>query len=161
MPSVHCVQPEGNDTIAGPLRSGMPSATAVARSTTSISGLQVPNVIDGNQVITACRLTGGTGFTVPDELIYLCQKQMATKEGIFCEPAGATALAGVVKALENGEVNADDHVVCLVTGHGFKDPSAASNITGPERGHYFATIQETLTHIEAGITAASANKTKD
>lgn len=148
IPKVHCVQPFGNNTIAGPLRNGLNSATAVSKSTTSISGLQVPNVIDGDAVISACRENNGTGYTVEDEMIYQCQKDMALKEGIFCEPAGAVALAGVLKALENQEINTTDHIVCLVTGHGFKDPAAAEKMNSGERGHYFNTAEETLHHIE-------------
>jgi len=49
-PAVHCVQPAGNDTIAGPLRRGSTSAEAVS-CTTTIGGLQVPSVLDGHRVI--------------------------------------------------------------------------------------------------------------
>ena len=150
-PRVHCVQPEGNDTIATPLRNGLHQANAVSKSTTLISGLQVPNVIDGNDVITACRATGGTGFRVTDESVFECQKNMAMLEGIYCEPAGAVALAGVIKALENREIRSQDHIVCVVTGHGFKDPSSAKKIAGEDRGKYFNTHGETLAFIETQL----------
>src|SRR5262249_33786668 len=65
-PAVHCVQPEGNDTIATALRRGDARARAVDCKT-EISGLQVPNVMDGDDVITACRRSGGNGFLVADE----------------------------------------------------------------------------------------------
>jgi threonine synthase len=64
-PRIHCVQPAGNDTIAGSLRDGLSKAANV-ECTTSISGLQVPSVIDGDQVIAACRAPGGTGHVVVD-----------------------------------------------------------------------------------------------
>lgn len=150
-PKVHCVQPSGNDTISTPLRNGLDKAEAVTRSTTVISGLQVPNVIDGDEVIAACRANGGTGFSVADDLIYDCHKNMAVNEGIFCEPAGAVALAGVIKALENEELRADDHIVCLVTGHGFKDPASGEKITGKGSDYYFKSSQETLSYIESQI----------
>jgi threonine synthase len=117
---VHCVQPEGNDTIATSLRAGVP-ALSVQQSTTRISGLQVANVIDGNEVIAACQQLGGTGQIVSDEAVLRWHKEMAFREGIFCEPAGAVALAGVEKAILSGEINPDAHIVCLVTGSGFKD----------------------------------------
>lgn len=118
--SVHCVQPEGNDTIAGPLRNGMDSACDVACDT-AISGLQVASVIDGNEVIGACRQSGGTGHTVPDDAVFAAQRRLAREEGIFSEPAGAVALAGLISAVQQGEMKADLPVVCLVTGSGFKD----------------------------------------
>ena len=150
-PKVHCVQPEGNDTMATPLRKGLHQANAVSKSRTLISGLQVPNVIDGNEVIAACRATGGTGFSVTDESIFECQKNMAILEGIYCEPAGAVSLAGVIKALENKEITCEDHIVCVVTGHGFKDPASAKKIAGEDRGKYFNSHGETLAFIETQL----------
>jgi threonine synthase len=121
--AVHCVQPEGNDTIAGALRTGSTDARDVQCSTT-ISGLQVANVIDGNEVITACRESGGTGHTVSDQEVFEAQKHLARSEGIFSEPAGAVALAGALKAARQGELDPTAAVVCLVTGSGFKDAAS-------------------------------------
>ena len=125
IPPVHCVQPVGNNTIAGQLRNGSMKAKRIEKSTTTISGLQVPNILDGDELIELCREFGGKGYVVTDKLIYTCQRQMAIEEGIFCEPAGAVALAGLRKALDDQEINKKDHIVCLVTGHGFKDPVSA------------------------------------
>ncbi len=121
MPRIEVVQPEGNDTIASPLRNGSVDAREVD-CTTSISGLQVSSVIDGDAVIAHCRATGGTGHLVTDENIWLTQQRLAQEEGVFCEPAGAVALTGVLKAIAVGEINPRANVVCLVTGSGFKDP---------------------------------------
>lgn len=121
--AVHCVQPEGNDTIAGPLRDGCTSAKEVVCQT-KISGLQVANVIDGNEVIAACRQSKGNGHVVSDREVYAAQKRLAREEGIFCEPAGAVALAGALKAIDRAEVHADDSVIVLVTGSGFKDSAS-------------------------------------
>jgi len=118
--AVHCVQPEGNNTIAGRLREGAAIAQATD-CTSQISGLQVASVIDGNEVIQECRPTGGTGHLVSDEEVWRWQRSMAREEGIFCEPAGAVALAGALQAIANGEIAKDANIVCLVTGSGFKD----------------------------------------
>ncbi len=129
-PAVHCAQPEGNDTIAGPMRAGAEQGQNVT-STTTISGLQVGNVMDGNDVIAECRPTGGTGYLPSDAAIYETQKRLAEEEGIFAEPAGATAAAAMLMAAELGELKPDDHAVALVTGSGFKDPHAVDQmITG-------------------------------
>lgn len=121
--AVHCVQPEGNDTIAGALRDGSTDARDVQCSTT-ISGLQVANVIDGNEVIAACRESGGTGHTVSDQEVFDAQKHLARDEGIFCEPAGAVALAGALRSARQGELDPAAPVICLVTGSGFKDAAS-------------------------------------
>ncbi|WP_437223660.1 pyridoxal-phosphate dependent enzyme [Planctomicrobium sp. SH661] len=121
---VHCVQPAGNDTIAGPLRRGSPTAQKCDRSTTRLTGLQVPNVIDGNESLLACRASGGTGFLVEDDEVTELQARLAREEGIFCEPAAAAPLAGALQAAREGLISSDDVTVCLVTGAGFKDPAA-------------------------------------
>ena len=126
---VHCVQPVGNDTIATALRAGRHHAAAM-RSTTAISGLQVGSVLDGDEVIAACRGLGGTGFVVADETVWAWQARLAREEGIFSEPAGAVALAGVEQAVARGELAPDEHAVCLVTGSGFKDERSLLRMTG-------------------------------
>jgi threonine synthase len=127
-PAVEVVQPEGNDTIASPLRRGDASGQTVT-ATTKISGLQVPNVVDGDLVVTECRATGGSGHPVPDEFIWETQRRLARDEGIFTEPAGATALAGALQALREGRIDADSEIVCLVTGTGFKDEASIERMT--------------------------------
>ena len=126
-PAVEVVQPVGNDTIATPLRCGDPRAQTVT-ATTKISGLQVPNVIDGHLALTECRATGGTGHAVDDEAVWDAQRRLAREEGIFTEPAGATALAGALQAAREGLVALDAHVVCLVTGTGFKDEAGVTRM---------------------------------
>ncbi|MES1250354.1 MAG: pyridoxal-phosphate dependent enzyme, partial [Chitinophaga rupis] len=136
-PKVHCVQPEGNNTISAALRDGGREARGIGGSTTSISGLQVPALLDGHRVVASCRASGGTGYVVSDELVFGCQKELARKEGIFCEPAGAVAYAGVLQALQAGELDRTDHIICLVTGHGFKDPAGVDRMAGSGVSRYF------------------------
>ena len=124
---VHCVQPSGNDTIAGPLREGLSTARAV-QCTTTISGLQVASVVDGNEVVTECRELAGTGYIVEDTEVYSLQRRLAREEGIFCEPAGAVALAGALQSAALGELPSDETAVCLITGSGFKDSVSAEQM---------------------------------
>lgn len=122
---VHCVQPAGNDTMAGAIRDNRSCASAVAASTTKISGLQVPSVLDGHDVVKACRQTGGKGFLINDDRAFYWQEQLATREGIYAETAGAVSLAGLEQALSEQQIEKDTMVVCLVTGHGFKNTNTA------------------------------------
>ena len=121
-PRIECVQPMGNDTVAGSLRTDSDKATPIAKSTTEISGLQCPSILDGDELVDAAKRSGGTGHLVSDDAIYTMQNRLAREEGIFSEPAGAVAAAGAVEARRNGLISADAVVVCLVTGSGFKDP---------------------------------------
>lgn len=124
---VACVQPAGNDTIAGPLRNGESWARNVV-CTSQISGLQVPGVIDGNETLPACRRSGGNGHVVSDDAVWEAQARLSREEGAFCEPAGATALAGALQAARKGEIASDAVVVCLVTGSGFKDVASVDRM---------------------------------
>ena len=130
--AVHCVQPYGNDTIASPLRAGETRAHGT-ECTTQISGLQVASVLDGDDVIAACRRSGGTGHLVTDEAVWAIQKRLACEEGIFSEPAGAVATAAAIQAAKAGEIDPNAVVCCLVTGSGFKDsPSVARMLENVE-----------------------------
>lgn len=127
LPAVECVQPEGNNTIAGPLREGRDAAQEI-NCTTKVSGLQVASVVDGHLAVQECRATGGTGHLVTDQEVWDTQSRLARKEGIFTEPAGAVALAGALKAFNQREVAPDAMVVCIVSGSGFKDAKAVNRM---------------------------------
>jgi threonine synthase len=128
---VHCVQPVGNNTIAGPLADGLDFAQEIPASTTSISGVQVPGILDGTETIHFCRQTGGTGILVDDNKVLEMQQLLAAKEGIFCEPAAAISVRGLVEALNKNLVQKNENIVCLITGSGFKDMKSVEKAVAP------------------------------
>jgi threonine synthase len=60
-----------------------------------------------------------------DEEILAAQKLLTEKEGIFCEPASATSLAGAMRDIKSGKIPEGSKIVCTLTGHGLKDPDTA------------------------------------
>jgi len=60
-----------------------------------------------------------------DEDILAAQKLLAEREGVFCEPASAASLAGVLQAVKAHQLPEGAKVVCTLTGHGLKDPDIA------------------------------------
>ena len=130
-PCVECVQPAGNNTLAGPIRQGRSLGQLVA-CTTSVSGLQVPVVVDGNEAIPLIRESGGTGHVVTDEAIFEAQSRLAREEGIFCEPAAAVSVAGALQSARQSEIDPHATVVCLITGTGFKDETSLERMAGGE-----------------------------
>lgn len=60
-----------------------------------------------------------------DEEILAAQQLLATREGVFCEPASATSLAGAMRDINNGKIPEGSTIVCTLTGHGLKDPDIA------------------------------------
>lgn len=69
--------------------------------------------------------SGGWFDECSDEEILATQKMLAEKEGIFCEPASATSLAGALRDVKSGKIPENSCVVCTLTGHGLKDPDTA------------------------------------
>ena len=69
--------------------------------------------------------SGGWFAECSDEEILAAQKRLAEQEGVFCEPASATSLAGALKDIESGKIPEGSCVVCTLTGHGLKDPDTA------------------------------------
>ncbi|HTA76924.1 MAG TPA: threonine synthase, partial [bacterium] len=85
--------------------------------------------------------SGGVIEAVTDEEILEAYQLLAATEGIFCEPASAASLAGVIKKnKQNYFVDGQRRVVCTLTGHGLKDPDSAvarcakPNVIKPELG---------------------------
>lgn len=76
--------------------------------------------LDGKRALAAMKESGGTCITVTDKEILKCRELLAQKEGLFAEPAGAVALAGILKSRKSFKKGSK--VVCLVTGHGLKTP---------------------------------------
>lgn len=157
LPRLHCVQPEGNDTIAGALRQGRGKATPISQSKTKVSGLQVPGILDGDKTLAICGRSGGEGFLVSDDLVFRLQSELALREGIYCEPAGAVALAGAIQAAEEGNISPEENVICLVTGHGFKD-SAMHGRMESVRNEYFDHAESVTKYIAQVINKSYNNK---
>ncbi len=132
IPRLIAVQPEGSAAIAEALRRAaesvvpVPGAASVADSLT----VQVPR--NALQCLSAIRASGGAGVVVSDRSILESIAELAGLTGVFAEPAGAAALAGLRTALKERLVDRDERVVLLVTGTGLKDvPAAARAVQDP------------------------------
>jgi threonine synthase len=124
---VHAVQPEGCPTLLNAFRTGSDTIEPVA-ATTRVSGLSVPFDIDAGLALSLLHAGGGHAFGVSDEEVFQAQRDLLQLEGIYSEPAGAAALAGYYQALSRRIVDPAENAVCLVTGHGFKDPMSIEPI---------------------------------
>lgn len=80
---------------------------------------------DRLKAMAAVRETNGAYVTVSDEQILAAIPALARGAGVFAEPAGATAYAGLLQALEQKLVNPDERIVILNTGSGLKDIASA------------------------------------
>ena len=82
------------------------------------------------RAVRAAKETGGTYITVSDDEIIKSIAELG-KMGVFPEPAGATAYAGLVKAAGLGAVRSDDPILVINTGSGLKDVRAAMQAVQP------------------------------
>jgi len=73
--------------------------------------------------------SGGLIEAVSDDEILEAYKFIASKEGIFCEPASAATVAGIIKLSKKKFFSKGDTVVCTLTGHGLKDPDIALKLS--------------------------------
>jgi threonine synthase len=124
---LHAVQPAGCPTLVGAFDRGDDRVIAV-HSTTRISGLSVPFDIDVSQALRLLRACSGLGIAVTDEEVWEAQRMLLQLEGIYCEPAGAAALAGLRRLTRRRVIQPHELTVCLVTGNGFKDPESITQI---------------------------------
>jgi len=67
--------------------------------------------------------------SVTDEEILKAYAMVAATEGVFCEPASAASVAGVMKLSKQGSLGEGETVVCTLTGHGLKDADTAISIS--------------------------------
>ena len=67
---------------------------------------------------------------VSDEEILAMQRRIARSQGVFCEPASAAGVAGVARLARDGRLGRSETVVCILTGHGLKDPDIVAGEEG-------------------------------
>src|SRR5438270_11128436 len=117
-PRLHGYQAEG----AAPLVHGAP----VERPETVASAIRIGNPARWEEAMDAFTSSRGAVRAVSDAEILDAYRFLAATEGVFCEPASAASVAGL---LTHG-VDGAERVVCVLTGHGLKDPQTALSQAG-------------------------------
>ena len=94
---------------------------------TIATAIKIGNPASWEGALKAKEESGGTIGMVSDDEIIEAYRLLASREGVFCEPASAASLAGAIKLKKDGVLIDGDTVVCTLTGHGLKDPDNAMN----------------------------------
>ncbi|MBP7227609.1 MAG: threonine synthase [Longilinea sp.] len=123
MPRLFGIQAEGSAAVATAFAANTETITPVQAHTIADS-ISVDLPRDGLRALRAAQQTNGRYLTVSDDEILTAIAELG-KVGIFAEPAGATAYAGLKAALRQGLIASDDPVLVLNTGSGLKDVRAA------------------------------------
>jgi threonine synthase len=98
---------------------------AIEKPETIASAIRIGNPASWEGAVRARDESEGEIGMVSDAEILAAYRLIASTEGIFCEPASAVGLAGVVKLAPTGRLGRGQRVVCTLTGHGLKDPDTA------------------------------------
>ena len=103
----------------------------IERPETIATAIRIGDPASWTQAVEARDASGGRITAVTDDEILGAYRALARHQGVFCEPASAASLAGVTKAAAAGEVDPHAVVVCVLTGHGLKDPTTAERQVPP------------------------------
>ena len=108
---------------------------------TVATAIRIGNPQSWKQAESAVSESGGWFDECSDDEILDAQKMLASYEGVFCEPASAISIAGLMRDIRAGKIADGARVVCTLTGHGLKDPDTAIRQSGKDR----------VVSVEAGI----------
>jgi threonine synthase len=124
-PRLVAVQPEGSAALVTAFRAGANEVTPHRGAASVADSLTVESPRNALLCLRRIRESGGGAVAVSDDAILEAIPALARLTGVFAEPAGAAALAGLHAALREGLVGRDERIVLLVTGSGLKDIPAA------------------------------------
>jgi len=125
VPKLTGVQAEGAAPFVEAIENGWDDVQRWESVETRATAIRIGNPVNAPKALPGVRATGGTAVAVSDDAITEAQRDLA-EDGIGVEPASAASVAGLRELRDRGEIDADEHVVCLTTGHLLKDPDAAA-----------------------------------
>jgi threonine synthase len=130
LPRLLAVQAEGAAPLARTFARGDERIEPVEANTLADS-INVGAPRNGVKALRAVRASGGAIVTAGDEAILSWIPRLARATGVFAEPTGVAALAGLEVAIEKGLVGRKERVLHVATGNGLKDTRGAMRSVGP------------------------------
>ena len=125
-PRIYGIQSAGSDYMVQAFESGEDVLSKAPISAVTVAdSISADLPRDRIKAMRAVTETGGAYLRVGDDEILAAVPLLARGSGVFAEPAGAAAYAGLIKAVNRGHVKATDEVVVLSTGSGLKDVASA------------------------------------
>jgi threonine synthase len=101
----------------------------IAQPETFATAIRIGNPASWDKAVHAADASGGQIASVTDAEIAAAYRLIA-KEGLFAEPASAASVAGLLQRHQNGQIERDETIVCVLTGNGLKDPDSAISLAG-------------------------------
>ena len=122
LPKMTAIQAEGAMPVVNAIKGNLPEVVVEKNPETVASAIRIGAPVNAEKALRAIRETNGTAEFVTDAEILAMQRDLARLEGLGVEPASAASVAGIKKMAEQGLLDADEKIVCVVTGHLLKDP---------------------------------------
>ncbi len=119
---------EVHGPLANALAQGLPTVQPVPAPGPSVA-FSIASPISMHQGLVALRESHGSAVALHDDAALLRWQQRLGREGIYAEPSACMSLAALEKQVQQGEVGADERVVCVVTATGLKDPESSARVT--------------------------------
>jgi threonine synthase len=123
LPRLIAVQSLNAPPLIEAFRNRAARVSTLTYANSKISGINVP--FSGNHALAAVRESGGIVTGVSDEAVFAMQRRLAVAEGLWVEPVSAAPLAALAELLAQGHMRADERIVCILSGAGFKDAHLA------------------------------------
>jgi len=121
LPQMWGFQAEG----AAPIVNGAP----VDHPETIATAIRIGNPASWDMAVDARDRSGGRIRAVTDDEILEAYRRLAAEEAVFCEPASAASVAGLIRQHREGADLSGKTAVCIITGNGLKDPDTALGVT--------------------------------
>jgi len=121
------IQAEGAAPIVKAIKENKNDIVPFENPETVATAIRIGAPVSAKKALAAIYESEGCAATVSDEEILNAQKLLARLEGIGVEPASAASIAGLIKLVDTGEIDKNEDIVCVVTGHLLKDPNTAIN----------------------------------
>jgi threonine synthase len=118
----------------------------VAEPETIATAIRIGRPATWQPALDAVHASGGAFIAVTDDDILADYRAIPALEGVFCEPASAASVAALRRAVADGVVARETTCVCVLTGHGLKDPERAVHEARPA-----VTIEPRLDALHAAL----------
>ena len=131
LPMMTAIQAEGAMPVVNAIKGNLPEVVVEQNPETVASAIRIGAPVNAEKALRAIRETHGTAEFVTDAEILAMQRDLARYEGIGVEPASAASVAGIRKLAEQGVLDPNEKIVCVVTGHLLKDPETVIKQCNP------------------------------
>lgn len=139
LPKIMGYEAEGSAAIA--------KGCVIVAPETFATAIRIGNPASWEGATTARDESGGVIDWVTDDEIASAYQFLGNREGVFCEPASAASVAGLIKACQEGLVASNSRIVCTLTGNGLKDPDSAIRLGSASKVSLPADTDAIIAHL--------------